>query len=241
MLEVTVRCGCTRKMSPDGLAGPGLYRCGCGTRVALSGLPPVDDRRCAVPIGKRLCNAPKRPGDRACEPCSIWITKATLRDREAARQLGAEQGAIDFATAQREERERLLADYIEHTRIDRRPDMPQPGVVYYCELRPGLVKIGTTIQLVSRMSSLHIPVEAVLAAEPGHYALEKLRHRQFAAQRIGQREDFAVDELLQAHISKVADMHGDPFELATRLRLELEELAQDPTSELACANVVTAR
>lgn len=110
-------------------------------------------------------------------------------------------------------------------------------MVYYCELRPGIVKIGTTMKLAARMAALHVPVGAVLAAEPGSYDLEKTRHRQFADLRITQREDFRVDEALRTHIEDVAAEHGDPFELVTRLTQELAELAQDPTSELSSARV----
>jgi hypothetical protein len=239
VIEVTVRCGCSRPMQPDTFAGPGRYRCSCGARVALSGLPKLDDRHCALPKGTRICNGPKLPDAMACEPCSVRIATDVLTDPEVARQLGRQQGATDYGLARIAETERMLAQRAELTRVDRRPDVPKACVVYYCELRPGIVKIGTTMHLATRMGTLHIPPGAVLAAEPGHYELEKRRHRQFAGLRVAQREDFRIDDALRAHIDEVASQHGDPFALATRLRDDLQRLAQDPSSELPCANVVT--
>ena len=231
MIEITVRCGCTRLMMPDTFAGPGRYRCSCGARVGLTGLPAINDRRCQLPRGKRLCNGPKLPDALVCEPCSVWIATDVLKDPEVVRQLGANDGAIAYRNARHDEQMRLiaLARSPELMRADRRPDTPKACVVYYCELRPGIVKIGTTMNLTSRMSALHIPAGAVLAAEPGHYDLEKTRHRQFARLRIAQREDFVIDDELRTHIEGLAQTYGDPFALMARLRSELAGLAKDPT------------
>lgn len=237
MVEVTVRCGCSRPMRPDTYAGPGRYRCGCGARVALSGLPKLDDRHCSLRNGRRVCNGPKLPDAIACEPCTILIATLALADPELAERLGTGQGATEFGLARMAETKRLLALNAELVRADRDPEVPKATVVYYCELRPGIVKIGTTMKLSARMAALHVPVGAVLAAEPGSYDLEKARHRQFAGLRITQREDFRVDEALRTHIEGVANQHGDPFELVTRLTRELTELAQDPNSELSSAKV----
>lgn len=174
-----------------------------------------------------------------CEPCMISVADEALRTPELAAELGDQRGVSEFKHRQYERRKQLLADWQEANanRADRRPDGPKCGVVYYCELRPGIVKIGTTLNLFNRMSSLHIPRGAVLAAEPGTYDIEKLRHQQFGHLRIGRPEDFIVDDGLRAHIDHLADQHGDPFELATRLWREQQELAQDPDSELSSANV----
>ena len=222
-MEITVRCGCTRTMRPDTFAGPGSYRCGCGARVALSGLPDNDARRCPIRVDKRTCRGAKLPDAMACRPCTILIAKLALANPAVACQLGTDQGAVEFSLARQAETERLLA--MDLTRVDRRPDAPKCGVVYYAELRPGIVKIGTTLNLVARMNGLHIPPASVIAAEPGTYDVEKTRHRQFADQRIGQREDFRVDEVLRAHVEAVAAEHGNPYELAARLADQTSGLA----------------
>jgi T5orf172 domain len=221
-------------MRPDGLAGPGRYRCGCGAVIGLTGLPKLGNRNCSLRRGRRICNGPKLPDAIVCEPCSVTIATLALADPQMATQLGAKRGATEYALARKAEKDRLLAEFVDFVRPDRRPEVPKICLVYYCELRPGLVKIGTTTQLSARMSALRIPPAGVLAAEPGHYQLEKLRHQQFASQRVARtgtgnrREDFRLDETLSAHIAKVADLNGDAFQLEARLAHELEELAQDP-------------
>jgi hypothetical protein len=224
MIEITVRCGCSRTMRADAV-GPGRYRCGCGAQVALSGLPKVDDRHCALPKGNRICNGPKLADAMACEPCSVLIAKEVLADKEAVEQLGTNAGATAYRTARKAELDRLLALREDLVRIDRSPDAPKCGVVYYAELRPGILKIGTTLNLRTRMSTLHVPPASVVAAEPGTYDVEKARHQQFAHLRIGRGEDFRVDEGLREHVEALAAEHGDPFDLATRLTRQAEELA----------------
>jgi hypothetical protein len=191
--------------------------------VGLSGLPKLDDRHCTLLKGRRTCNGPKLPDAMACQPCTLLLVKLALADPTVARQLGTEQGATEFGQARRQETERLLA--LDLTRIDRRPDAPKCGVVYYAELRPGIVKIGTTLNLATRMSTLHVPTASVVAAEPGTYDVEKARHRQFAHLRIGQREDFRVDDGLRAHVEALAVEYGNPFDLATRLTEQSAALA----------------
>lgn len=229
MIEVTVRCGCTRTMSPEWSAGPGRYRCGCGARVTLAGLPKIDATHCPMPRGKRVCNGPKLADRPLCEPCMIKVADEALRNPELAGQLGEQRGVTEFHVRRIDRQKELLTEYAEYKRIDRSEEAPKCGVVYYCELRPGIVKIGTTLYLHNRMSSLHIPRGAVLAAEPGTYDVEKLRHQQFAHLRIGKPEDFIVDDSLRAHVDHLAAEHGDPFDLATRLWVQHQELAKAAT------------
>lgn len=73
-------------------------------------------------------------------------------------------------------------------------------VVYYVR-RDGLVKIGTTRQLRTRLSA--IKPDALLAAEPGGRAVERARHEQFAADRISS-EWFRMSDALAAHIGQLA-------------------------------------
>jgi hypothetical protein len=51
------------------------------------------------------------------------------------------------------------------------------SVIYYARVGP-LIKIGTTIDLSTRMRTLG--VDCVLVTEPGTYELEHQRHREFA-------------------------------------------------------------
>ncbi|WP_147356270.1 hypothetical protein [Cellulomonas rhizosphaerae] len=90
------------------------------------------------------------------------------------------------------------------------PQTPRPGVVYYARMRDGLIKIGYTADLYTRIRALRIRQDAVLATEPGGRDLEILRHAQFGAIRHGKTEDFdAVDELL-GHVAAVRDEYGPP-------------------------------
>ncbi len=65
-------------------------------------------------------------------------------------------------------------------------DLAETGVVYYLQRSNGDIKIGTTIRYPDRRTQLgqrHGPL--VLAAlEPGYFALEAHRHRQFADLRV---------------------------------------------------------
>jgi hypothetical protein len=64
------------------------------------------------------------------------------------------------------------------------------SLVYYVELPGDRIKIGTTKNLPRRLNALRVDRGAVLATEPGGVGHERRRHRQFAAYRIGEREDF---------------------------------------------------
>ena len=82
------------------------------------------------------------------------------------------------------------------------------GVVYYIRFADR-VKIGFTTSLKSRV--LALPVDEVLAAEPGSYEIEGQRHKQFAADLAAGREWFNLSEALKVHAASVRDRHGDPF------------------------------
>lgn len=89
---------------------------------------------------------------------------------------------------------------------------PVTGHVYYIR-RGDLIKIGFTTDLNKRMMS-HLPDE-VLAVEPGSYALEASRHRQFATLRHGRGEWFKDDPALREHIAGLVKRHGEPPLLPT--------------------------
>ena len=72
-------------------------------------------------------------------------------------------------------------------------------IVYYIRIGEH-VKIGTTTNLRERMVALRADGRDLLATEPGRYDVETLRHRQFADERIGRRENFAMSDRLMEHI-----------------------------------------
>jgi hypothetical protein len=86
--------------------------------------------------------------------------------------------------------------------------MKADPVVYYVQLAPGIVKIGTTVDLRRRLVGLRVDPDAVLVTEPGGEPLERMRHAQFAHLWIGRRENFRAEadllshvEMLQAHLA----------------------------------------
>lgn len=162
-----------------------------------------------------------------------------MRDREIVKELTEGLARVNFHQEQTAERDRLReAERQRMEQVVDTLDARKVCVVYYCEIRPGIVKIGTTTNLAVRMGSFRVPASSVLAAEPGYFKLENLRHRQFPAQRIDPaREDFRLDDALRVHIDSVRDKHGDPYELVFRIRYLQTELAQDPNSELHSAKV----
>jgi hypothetical protein len=101
--------------------------------------------------------------------------------------------------------------------IDEGLPMPRVDVVYY--LRYGdRVKIGTTHNPRQRFAALASGVagtEEVLAFELGGRALERARHAQFADDRLGTSEWFALSPGLAAHIDVVADGR-DPWHVHAR-------------------------
>jgi hypothetical protein len=100
----------------------------------------------------------------------------------------------------------LVHREVDELLVDTKPPAPKTHLVYYLAISPNTVKIGTTTDLIGRMRGLRTDVQYVLAVEPGGRDVERQRHVQFAADRIGRREDFRVSEALQMHISQLADV-----------------------------------
>lgn len=94
------------------------------------------------------------------------------------------------------------------------PDLPLPRihVVYYLRLDER-VKIGTTFNPRQRFAALlH---EELLAFEPGDRTVEQARHAEFADDRLGTSEWFALTPRLRAHIAAIADGQ-DPWHVHAR-------------------------
>ena len=83
---------------------------------------------------------------------------------------------------------------------------PRLDVVYYLR-RGDAVKIGTTASPRQRFAA--IPHDEVLALEQGDRSVERARHREFADDRLGTSEWFALSRGLRRHIRGLG---GTPWE-----------------------------
>lgn len=81
--------------------------------------------------------------------------------------------------------------------------------VYYLRIGEH-IKIGVTVNMKARLSQLRVDPDALLATEPGDAKLEAQRHREFANERVGRRENFNPSRRLIAHIAEVRALHGEP-------------------------------
>ncbi|WP_127792242.1 GIY-YIG nuclease family protein [Agromyces sp. LHK192] len=86
-------------------------------------------------------------------------------------------------------------------------------VVYYVRWRDR-VKIGTSASPRRRLAVL--PVEEVLAFEPGDRIVERRRHEQFAEHRFAGTEWFAMHDALAGHIADLTIGVDDPWVLVDR-------------------------
>lgn len=123
-----------------------------------------------------------------------WLDKERDRDAyerrvELEEELARERDRRAWPQAALEAKEKELRKWQrrlerEEYRIDQR--LEQFCVIYYVRRADGLIKIGTTRELVNRMSSLqkeHGDLE-VLLTHRGSYAREKELHGQFAGLRV---------------------------------------------------------
>lgn len=118
--------------------------------------------------------------------------------------------------ARREERDRLY----ELREAERRRLLEEQSQVYYVRIGDH-VKIGYTINLRQRLGSLRVSEAALLATEPGGRERERKRHLQFAAERVGRRENFNPSRRLLAHIEAIKAEHGEP-KITTYPRVSLD-------------------
>lgn len=86
-------------------------------------------------------------------------------------------------------------------------EVDESSIVYYVR-RADLVKIGTTRRPYKRFTAL-LPDE-ILAWEPGAHDVERARHREFAAWRVGGSEYFRPNEPLAWHVEQLRGVHGEP-------------------------------
>lgn len=231
-MQPVVWCGCGRQMTAQTLLGFGCFRCACGTTVKIDGLPREGSSICRVQRGRYECGREKTRSHPTCLDCAVEIAKATVRSPKLSRELAQATGYSEFLEKQSEVTSELIKQRQLQTELRRdERAVVAFNLVYYVALRPGVVKIGSTRNLRGRMNTLRIRDEDVLAAEPGTEKLERVRHKQFADQRVSGRlrEDFALDERLQAHIDQTRETHGDPWTLASlAMTRQREALAEKP-------------
>jgi hypothetical protein len=93
---------------------------------------------------------------------------------------------------------------------------PRVDVVYYLRFADR-IKIGTTSNPRQRFGQLRF--DELLAFERGDRGVERRRHEQFAAVRLG-GEWFAADPALVTHVESIAAGHPDPWAVYARWRSE---------------------
>lgn len=97
----------------------------------------------------------------------------------------------------------------------RPPGRASDGYVYYLMLSPSTVKIGTTTKLRQRLGDLRTELQYVVAIERGGTHLERQRHREFADERFGKREDFRLSARLKQHIEGLLPQRDELIHEAT--------------------------
>ncbi len=85
---------------------------------------------------------------------------------------------------------------------------PRVDVVYYIRFQDR-IKIGTTVNPRQRLARLWH--DEVLAFERGDRLVERRRHEQFSADRLGRSEWFASSPALEQHIAQLAAGVDDPW------------------------------
>lgn len=93
---------------------------------------------------------------------------------------------------------------------------PRVDVVYYLRFADR-IKIGTTANPRQRFGQLRF--DELLAFERGDRRVERRRHEQFAAVRLG-GEWFAAAPALVSHVESIAAGHPDPWAVYARWRSE---------------------
>lgn len=95
------------------------------------------------------------------------------------------------------------------------PPPIQPAYVYYLMVSPSKVKIGFTTNLRDRIINLRSELQYVVAIERGGRDVELRRHKEFAAERFGRREDFRLSERLKQHIEALQPCRDELIGIAT--------------------------
>lgn len=115
----------------------------------------------------------------------------------------------------------LMGQPIRRVTPPRRPPKTL-SFVYYLMIGPSTVKIGTTGNLPVRITALRTDMQYVVAIERGGRDIEAQRHREFATDRLGRREDFQLSNRLKEHIEALQAQRDELIAAATANPLNLE-------------------
>lgn len=205
MPDVTVTCGCTRKMRLDPLRGKGAFICGCGTRVQVAAdatpqctaaLP--DLRRCpVVPVAQAV-----KDGQSLC----LEHYNCFLELKDLVAQAPGAREAVDLAYRIDRNSGSPIRPMTPAELAERERQIAAKAVVYYIRIG-SLIKIGTSANMIQRMMDLG--PEEILATEPGSYRLERARHGQFAHLRV-HGEWFRAEPELRDHAALIRSQFGEP-------------------------------
>lgn len=135
-----------------------------------------------------------------CERHFVYIGERFMSERTV---LGAR-----YLRAGAPEREERQAE-VRRREADRAIALEDQSVVYYVRIGDH-VKIGFSANLRQRLIALRVSPDAVMATEPGGRTVEAVRHKEFAAERVGRREDFNPSRRLLNHIELIRREHGGP-------------------------------
>lgn len=160
-------------------------------------------------MGERtLCPVPTRSGrdcDRPVAPdspvpiCPRHLREAYLYVRDLIAAADPESLSVEDEKA-------------EAVKLPKPPETADPAdcVVYYIRFGDR-IKIGTTRNVWKRVRA--IPVDRILATEPGSYELERERHEQFGEFRHGNTEWFRDCPEIRQHINALRREYGDPVDI----------------------------
>ena len=131
-------------------------------------------------------------------------------DRLSLQRLGADVTCRACNATISPDRFQLWSDAVTEEALSNATKARQQSVVYYVRESPEIIKIGTTINLINRLSALRVDHDALLATEPGGRSLEQMRHKQFAHVSLGKWERFRSEPDLLDHIAMLRKHFGDP-------------------------------
>lgn len=143
-----------------------------------------------------------------CGDCGLRIARryiALFRAEENRRTTEAYEARMERSAA---EKARNAAEVLSIF-----GELEQPrGTSYVYYVRIGEhIKIGYTANVKARLSALRVPLDQLLALEPGGRDEEQARHAQFASLRVSRRwENFQPGVELTDHITRLREEYGLP-------------------------------
>lgn len=222
MNDLTVTCGCSRKMTADTMRGRGAYRCGCGARIRVE-QPAYRHEACMAAIGAQRCRKTSategpyllckehlndlkaevgliRPEELPEFADRMMATKAARANADDPERASTEHW-LDKLTRNRAEAEakRRANEETDPLVIDR--ELNPASVVYFIRMGDH-IKIGYTTDLKHRIHGLSLTMGHVMATTRGASVLEAQLHKQFAKLR-EYGEWFRAEPELLDYIDKI--------------------------------------